>query len=101
MTDDIRVQLTLDERVTALEEAVKTLQNSDNEAGALTILLRKLVMGDDDLSVPSLRDETKKNSDRIAKLETLVDRAKWLAVGLGATNIGLITTVIAQLLGGK
>lgn len=91
----------LEARVAALEEAVAHLNKRQGEQGKTLDSLATILQGDPRLNVPPLRDDVKALSEELHGVQRNLDRAKWVAVGLGTTSgLATLTQIASLILGG-
>lgn len=95
--------IALIQRIEALEEAIKVvalLEERVSANSAALLELTRILKGDPDLKVPPLRADVLALRESIENIQQTYDRAKWIAIGLGATNAGAVITWLVTLLGG-
>jgi hypothetical protein len=78
------------ERLESLEKTVGDSMGKVDKLESASERLTLLVMGDEDLGVPPMRDI-------LGELAIAYDRAKWAAGALGITNVGAIIVWLTTL----
>lgn len=82
----------VDKRLSDVEKVVRTLTEEmgeiePRELAANMQRINTAIFGNQDLKVPSLRDDIKGIRDEVAVVMTTYDRVKWAATILGISNI--------------
>lgn len=90
----------LEERIARVEKILSNgiFDRLDSQNETMKDLARVL-RGDPDLNVVPLRDEVQILKEQVTVLKDIYNRAKWIAVGLGLTNVGTIATWLSVLFG--
>jgi len=83
---------TIDRRLAELEKEVRTLTEDmseihPKEMAANMNRINTAIFGNEDLKVPSLRDDIKGIRDEVTIMMTTYDRVKWAATLLGISNV--------------